>query len=220
MGRYGGGQRGDGVRKTRSRVKDFTWREKYVRKSTPMSACMNISASASVQVWACSFVHLNNCLPESETEWHSCSKRTPTGSGICSRGRGKKLFAHCSQFLRRKKISLRNQVQFHHWSRSDVITSDVVISKSTPLRWATDDVTSSSYESRTFILFLGIYVCFYCPRLKRQKWCRLKPERRYHSSPLIILGSICSHRLKETYWMTAPTGNENSSELSINLKEA
>lgn len=73
---------------------------------------------ASVQVWACSFVHLNNCLPESEPEWHSCSKRTPTGSGICSRGGGKKLFAHCSQFLRRKKKNLRNLVPFHHWSRS------------------------------------------------------------------------------------------------------
>lgn len=117
-GRYGGGQRGTGVWTTRSRAKDFTWREKYVRKSKPVSACMNISASASVQVWARSFVHLNNCLPESETEWHSCSKRTPTGSGICSRGRGKKLFAHCSQFLRRKKVSLRNQVQFHHRSQS------------------------------------------------------------------------------------------------------
>lgn len=102
-GRYGGGRRGMRVRKTRRRVEGFTWREKYAGKSKPMSACMNISVPASVQVWACSSVHLNNCLPESETEWHSCSKRTPTGSGICSRGRRKEAVCTLSTVSEKKK---------------------------------------------------------------------------------------------------------------------
>lgn len=49
-------------------------------------------------------------FPKSEPEWHSCSKRTPTGSGICD-SRGEKPFAYCSLSLKRK-IS---HVKFTHW---------------------------------------------------------------------------------------------------------
>lgn len=53
---------GGGLERTGGGARDLTWGEKHVRECKPMSVCMHISASASVQVWACSFIHLNNCL--------------------------------------------------------------------------------------------------------------------------------------------------------------
>jgi len=53
------------------------------RKTCCVQACMHISAAASVHVHVSIWTIV--CLFEFEYEWHSCSKRRPTGSGICER---------------------------------------------------------------------------------------------------------------------------------------
>lgn len=88
-------------------------------RNTLGSARLQQPACTSLLLHLCMYGHVHLsiwtivCLPESKPEWHSCSKRTPTGSGICD-SRGEKPLAYCSLSPKRK-TSLGNHVEFTFW---------------------------------------------------------------------------------------------------------
>lgn len=92
-----GVETGKRVRKKRGERDRFDMSEKNMLGSASTYLLLHLCMYGHVHLSTWTIV----CLPDSEPEWHNCSKRTPTGSGICD-SRGEKLFAYCSLSLKRK----------------------------------------------------------------------------------------------------------------------